>query len=412
MTVSRIARHLLLASAVLPLTLADMAFGQQEEPNPNVTVADRARPDFDPLGIRAGSFLIFPELAVTGSYTDNAAFDAEDENSDFVTSIAPSVEFISQWSRHELALELGSDIAIYVDENDENYEDFFALGRGRYDVSRQTDVAANVEVRQSHEGRDDPEDPGDDDLVDYYQYGGGLGVSHQLNRVTLSAQGDALRNQYENNDQEDRDATIYNVLLRSAYEYSPRLDLFVEGRYNLEDRDDNVDDNGIERDNNGYEGRLGAGLDISAVLFGEAFVGYRRQQFDEDDFDDEDGVSFGVDLNWNPTLLTSVGLSGLRDFRPTDQGDAASNFRTEIGLTVDHELLRNLIFGVEGRYQIDDFRGDDREDDTYLLGGGLTYWLNRNLSLNGGYNWQKRDSNEIGEDYEVNTVLIGLTARL
>ena len=112
-------------------------------------------------------------------------------------------------------------------------------------------------------------------------------------------------------------------------------------------------------------------------------------------------------------MLTSVGFSGQRDFRPTDEGGAASNFRTEFGVTVDHEVLRNVIVNGEARYQNDDFRGgDDREDDTVLLGAGVTYWINRNLSLNAGYDFSERDSNEAGEDYTVNQVSIGLTLRL
>ncbi len=35
------------------------------------TVATRARPEYDPLGIRAGSFLFFPQLSVDELYNDN-----------------------------------------------------------------------------------------------------------------------------------------------------------------------------------------------------------------------------------------------------------------------------------------------------------------------------------------------------
>ena len=390
----------------------DFALAQAEPEDPNTTVADRARPEFDALGIRAGSFLVFPEVGVTGAYSDNVGFDEEDEESDFVTQIEPSLTFDSQWSRHALSVELGSEIAIHNDESDEDYEDFFAIGAGQIDVSRQTNIETSAQARLTHEGRDDPEDAGDDELTELYEFGGGVALNHEINRLGFTIGGEVLRSVYDDDDEEDRNSNVYDLLLRTSYEVSPRLDTFVEGRYNVEDRDDNVDDNGIERDTDGYEIRLGAGLDITSVLFGEAFAGYRVQRFDEDDFDDEDGVSFGVDLNWNPSLLTSVGFSGERDFRATDEGGAASNFRTEFGVTIDHELLRNLIVDGEARYQNDDFRGNDREDDTVLLGGGLTYWLNRNLSLNAGYDFSERDSNQAGEDYTVNEFSVGLTLRL
>lgn len=410
MTVLRFTHRLLMASAAIALVAPDVVLAQQPE-DPNVTVTGRSRPEYDPLGIRAGSFIIFPEIGVTESYSDNVALDEDDEQSDFVTQIEPLVELQSQWSRHALGLEVGADIAFHAEESDEDYQDFFALGQGLLDISRQTNLSANTELRLAHEGRDDPEDPGDDELTNVYIFGGGLALEHQINRLGFTVGGDVQRNVYED-DEEDRNANIYDFLLRTSYEVSPRLDTFVEGRYNIEDRDDDVDANGIERDTNGYEARLGVGLDITSVLFGEAFAGYRLQQFAEDDFDDETGVSFGVDLNWNPTQLTSIGFSGARDFRPTDEGGAASNFRTDFGITIDHEFLRNVIVGGRANYRIDDFRGDDREDETYILGGGITYWLNRNLSLNAGYDYSERDSNQAGEDYRANTFSIGLTARL
>ena len=420
MTVSLHTRRLMLASAAFVLVLPDIGLAQQQQRpvnpnavvNPNTTVANRARPQYEPLGIRAGAFLIYPELGVSAGYSDNVGFDEDDEESDVVTLIEPSIEFESQWSRHQVALELGSEIAIHADESDEDFEDFFALGDGRIDVSRQTNIETNGQIRFTHEGRDDPEDAGNDELTDLYEFGGGAALNHQFNRLGITAGFDVLRSVYDDDDEEDRNGNIYDLLARASYEVSPRFDVFVEGRYNVEDRDDNVDDNGIERDTDGYEGRLGAELDITSVLFGEVFAGYRIQRFDENDFGNEEGVSFGVDLNWNPTLLTSVGFSGQRDFRPTDEGGAASNFRTEFGVTIDHEFLRNLVANGEVRYQNDDFRGDDRDDDTIILGAGFTYWINRNLSLNSTYQYSDRDSNQAGEDFTVNEFLIGFTARL
>lgn len=405
-------RSILLASSAIILLVPELALAQAQEVDPNTTVTERARPEYDPLGIRSGAFLIFPELGITGSYSDNVGFDEDDEDSDFVTTIEPSVNIASQWSRHLLQLEVGSEIAIHAEESDEDFQDFFALGDGRYDISRQTNVVGNVQGRLTHEGRDDPEDNGDDELTDIYQFGGGLAINHQINRLGFTLGGDVLRSVFDDDDEEDRNANVYDLVLRTSYEVSPRFDMFVEGRYNVEDRDDNVDDNGIERDTDGYEARIGADVDLTAVLFGEVFAGYRVQRFEEDAFDDETGISFGADLSWNPTLLTSVGFSGQRDFRATDEGGAASNFRTEFGVTVDHEVLRNVIVNGEARYQNDDFRGDGREDDSILLGAGVTVWLNRNLSLNAGYDFSERDSNEAGEDFTVNQFSIGLTLRL
>ena len=83
----------------------------------------------------AGDWDLSARASATETYSDNVGLDEEDEESDFVTQIEPSIQFESQWSRHFLSLELGSDIAFHADESDEDYQDFFALGRGRVDVA-------------------------------------------------------------------------------------------------------------------------------------------------------------------------------------------------------------------------------------------------------------------------------------
>ena len=56
----RTAAWLALTAAVCAPHLAAAQQTQSDEPDPNITVQERPRPDYDPLGIRAGSFLIFP----------------------------------------------------------------------------------------------------------------------------------------------------------------------------------------------------------------------------------------------------------------------------------------------------------------------------------------------------------------
>ena len=249
MTASRFARNLFLTSTAIALIMPDLAFAQADDPEPNISVVERPRPEYDPLGIRAGSFLVFPELAIQEIYTDNVEFAEDDEESDFITLISPSVNFESQWSRHQLGVEVRSDIAINAENSDEDYQDVSANANGVLDVSRQTELTGNGLVRYGHVGRDDPEDAGDDEPVSFFEFGGGGAINHQINRLGFGLGAEAFRTTFDDEAEEDRNATIYEFIARSSYEVSPRLDMFVEGVYGLEDRDDNVDDAGIERDN-------------------------------------------------------------------------------------------------------------------------------------------------------------------
>jgi uncharacterized protein (PEP-CTERM system associated) len=147
-------------------------------------------------------------------------------------------------------------------------------------------------------------------------------------------------------------------------------------------------------------------------LIGEFQVGYRRQSFDEDGFDDEDGIGYGIDLTYTPTLLTTVSLEGSGDFRPTQQDEAESNFRSSLGLDVNHELLRNVRIGAGVGYTRDEFDGIDRTDDTISAGARASYLINRNFSLDAGYTYTKRWSDDETEEFDRNLVRVGVTARL
>ncbi|HEX6141491.1 MAG TPA: outer membrane beta-barrel protein [Geminicoccaceae bacterium] len=404
---------LVLAAAFAGLGVAAPAAAQ--EPDPNVTIRERPRPAFDPLGLRAGNFLILPSLDVSEIYDDNIFADAEDETDDFITLISPRIEATSNFIRHRLGLTLGADIARYLDEDDENYEDIFGAVEGRLDIRRSTFLDAAFDVGLFSEDRDDPEDVEADERTEYLRYGGELALNHTFNRLFTRLTGRVAVFDYDdaggiNND--DRDRTDYDALLRLGYIVSPRVNVFTEGRYTIEDRDQDIDDQGFNRDSDGWEVRAGAGVDLTAVLFGEAFVGYRSESFDEPTFEDVDGVSFGIDLTWNPTTLTTLILSGGSDIETTTQAGAAGNFQSVVSLSVDHELLRNLLLGATVGYVRDDFDGIDRVDDTISAGTSLTYLINRYFAVEGSYLYSDRSSDFEFEEYSRNQIRLGISAQL
>ena len=59
------------AGTVCAPLLAGAQQQQSDDPDPNITVVERPRPELDPLGIRAGSFFIFPSISLSGTYDSN-----------------------------------------------------------------------------------------------------------------------------------------------------------------------------------------------------------------------------------------------------------------------------------------------------------------------------------------------------
>ncbi len=401
MTARRTARRLASTAVALTLGAPVVALGQEVGP-------------YDPLGIRAGSFLVFPQLTVSEAYDTNVTAVKNNEKDDFITLLQPLVKVQSNFSRHSLNLTAGGNIAFHANETDENYQDAFLQSNGRLDITRQNYLDAAVNVARAHQGRDDVENNPNQSLKELYQYGGSLSFTQLFNRLNFTLTGDVARDNYQSNIDSDRDQNSYTGELRTGFFISPRINTFVYGTYNVTNRDQKVDSSGVERDTKSWGTGVGTTVDLTDLLTTTFQVGYTRQSYAEADFSDKDGVGYNLSLTWTPTRLTTVRATGGGDFRPTSsQGsDAQTNFQSTVGASIDHELLRNVHIGAHVNYIQDAFSGPSRTDNTVAFGGGVTYLLNRNFSVDAGYTYQQRFSDESTDEFTRNLFLVGLTARL
>jgi hypothetical protein len=394
-----------------------------------VTVLDRERPDYDPLGIRAGSFFIFPSISLSGTYDSNAFASSNDEEDDFGAIIAPQVDVNSNWSRHALNFSAGAVGAVWNDFSENDYLDAFAATTGRLDVTRENIVSGTLRFDRLHDDRDDPDAQEDTtiggndrgNLTRYYRGLANLQYRHNFARFFTVLGGDVQRFFYEDiGDREEsrRDRWQYGPRLRLGYQISPRIGTFVQGNYSWREYDESQNINGEfeKRDNHGYRVAVGSNVDITSILFGELSFGYSERFYDSDAFKDTGGFGGDGTLTWNVTPLTSLILTASSEVLETTvifDGDAAdANFQNGVGLEVQHELLRNVLLNGTADYTRDDFQGTSRTDNSFGLGAGVSYLLNRNLSLDANYRFTKRTSDDNDAEFDRNIVLVGITARL
>ncbi|MFL5338213.1 MAG: outer membrane beta-barrel protein, partial [Geminicoccaceae bacterium] len=161
---------------------------------------------------------------------------------------------------------------------------------------------------------------------------------------------------------------------------------------------------------------IGSEVDITSILFGEVSVGYTWRHYDSSQLNDANGWGADSKLTWNVTPLTSVVLNastGIDETTVIFEGDAATaNLQNTVVLDVTHELLRNVLLNANVGYARDDFEGTGRTDNIYSAGTGVSYLLNRNLSLDARYRFTKRDSDDKAIEFNRNIVLVGVTAKL
>lgn len=391
----------------------------QTSPNPNTPVQSRARPEYDPLGLHRGSFYFFPSIDTSVSYDSNVNATKEDEKSDIVLTVTPQLALQSDWSRHMLAAQAYASGGLYLDQDQNNYLDYGVSTNGRYDISRASSLNGRLGYDRLHDSKGSSDDlfVGDADLVEYDRFVAGGGYGYRFNRFSAAA--NLLGRIYSYDDvkvagtsvsQDYRDRTELGGTVRLGYQISPRFDLFTRGTYTHYDYD-NLSPAGRNQDGDKYRVDFGTSVDFTAVLFGEASIGYVKQTYKDDDFDSTDGLSADVGLTWNVTSLTTLQLDVSRDYLPSSSGGQA-RLSTDATVSAHHELRRNIILNAAFSYENDDYEGQDRNDDLYSVGAGADWLINRMFVLNGQYEYTTRDSSISQLEYDRHTVMLRLRAQI
>src|ERR1044072_1999750 len=129
-----------------------------QEPKEHQSVFERARPDYDPLGLHAGSFRIFPRAEVGEAYNDNIFATKNNADGDFITLLRPQIRAESDWGRHAVALGAGAAGGRYFEHTGENYLDGYVNADGRIDVVHTTFIRTGLGWPHLQEDRAPPAD--------------------------------------------------------------------------------------------------------------------------------------------------------------------------------------------------------------------------------------------------------------
>ncbi len=382
----------------------------------NVPVQDRPRPDYDPLGIRARAFLIYPQIETGIAYDDNILATSNDEEDDIIFTVRPQVEARSQWSRHQLNVSAFGDFGFYADNNNSDYQDFGVGLGGRIDALRNSRTSIQTAFARLHEDAEQADSQGNEDVTQLYRMNVNLSHRHEFARFYLQPIARFLRLDFDSAgpvSNTDRDRNEYSLGLRTGYNLSPRIAPFVEVIGSAREYDETP---GLDRNSTGFDALVGTEIDFTGVIFGEVSAGYTRREYDDNDLENVDGFAGNAGVTWNITPLTSLifdGQAGIDETTVTYQGDTAtSNLYAGLGLNVYHELRRNIVLNANAEYVRDDYEGTGRTDDTYTAGAGISYLINRRFTLDATYNFSHRQSDDGDAEFDRNIFRIGLVAKL
>ncbi|MEQ1650894.1 MAG: outer membrane beta-barrel protein [Hyphomicrobium sp.] len=373
---------------------------------------------YDPIGIKIGTFVMFPELELGGSWYSNV-FRAPRAASDVAFDLRPSARLVSNWSRHALEFRATGGFSYFDEFDSENDKSYLVETRGRLDIMRRTNVQALLSHEEAPESRSalDASAVGtrSQQTIDRAE----VSLNHRFNRLSLQLRGgltDYAYGETENlgvaTSNDDRAYTQTEEAVRANWELKPTLSVFSEVAINQRDYDTVAATDLINRSSDGERYRAGLSFgNTGQILRGEVSLGYGVQTPDDTRLSAIDGLIFDANATWRPTELTSVLLTARSDVSETTTPSVGGSFSRSAGIEVRHSLRRYLVASAGITYSTQDSEDGIIDESEIRSTLGLEYFINREAVLFGRYAHSSFDAVGALSDYESDEVHLGLRIR-
>jgi len=415
-------------AAAAPAGGPPVDIGPIRKPKKRKAHFDEPTDPYEPTGVHASSFLLYPAIELTGGYNTNPGA-SPDGSGAAVYSVSPELLVQSLWSRHQLKADLrGSYTGYSADETPTLSRPYFdgKIG-GRVDVRRDTHLLVGTRALVSTDNPGSPNlQAGLSKLPVFVTYGGSAGLRQSFNRFEITASGDAQRTAYQDSSltdgttvsNADRNYNQFGGKLRGSYETLPGVKPFVQIEADKRKHDTEFDANGYARDSTGWTGLIGTTFALKRDLTGEVAIGYTRRSYQDDRLDPLAGIVGDASLVWTADALNTVRLSVASTAAESTLAGVSGMLSRDFGLQVDHAFRRWLIGTLKLGFGWDIYQGTsvaspggtsaDRVDKRYSAGFGITYKIDRTAWIKGEFRQDWLRSNVSGVDYNASTVLLGI----
>jgi hypothetical protein len=359
---------------------------------PGVTVASRLRPDFDPPGVRVGSFLLRPRWAEGLGYDDNVFGANGGGPGSWLVGSHPSLLIGSDWSRHSLGGYVGVDDLRYLDQPRQSQTNWTASLGGSLSIGRDQ-LNVTVAHLALHQARTELDALPSDEPVAYRVDDIRISYRIALDRwsVTPSAAFSAFR--YDATtirgvpaSQTYRDRDVIQGAVTTRYELSPNRNLLlvtrVLGVHYVEPQQ------GVPtRDSTGYQVLVGIGDDNDAVWRYRVLLGWEVRAFQASRYSTHSAPTAEAALIWSPSGMTTVTATLTRSIEDAAQEGIVGYTYTRARIVLDHEYQRNVLLQASASVQRADYLPAGGHANSFSLGAGATWLINRNLRLSATYDF-------------------------
>jgi len=397
----------------------------RREPDPEQLkiVSERLDPELRAVSIRWRGFELFPLLKTTATIDDNIYATDNDTESDFITTINPSIFVRKEYRRHNFGFLAEADYNKYFENTDEDTLNFKTRFNALLEARHNLTFPFEVSYRQAHEGRGQNFSTNFSvEPIQYNVFGTAFGFNYNPNRLEVAVLGRYSDLSFEDGEnrlgtdvvRRDADRSAAEIEASVSYDIAPNHRPFAS--VSVTDVDYKRGDfqsgsfSGPQRDNKGVNVMAGWELAYKGLVEGFVSAGYGTRDYSDSSIKDVDSVQLSSDISWNVTKRATLNLALNRTIAEDNQvlnAAVVSHGR----LKLDYEVLHNAFFNAFAERAMLDFQDSSREDDIMGLGFGMRYVLNPRYSVSGDYRFRMRDSNAAGLDYDRHQFMVRLNSR-
>ena len=384
----------------------------------NVTVLTRPRPEYDPPGLREGSFVVLPLVAEGFGFDSNPRGAPGQGGSAFVSTQA-SLSAVSDWARDGIGASASVDDRRYLQQpNLSRTDDSVSVG-GRYDVATADHLLLSATHADLHVEPTGIDALSNERAVPYHVNGGTASYLFNLfNLSSLSFEPFALLNdttygatqlgggRSQSNSYLDNTTATEGVTAR--YELSPLRRLVAVVRSAQSSFSHPTP--GLPRRDSVDVSVLG-GIDyVADGLFRyRALVGYQIRDYASAAIKSQNAPVVEADVIWTPSLITTVEATVNRKIVNSTDPLVAAYTDTAARLQVEHEYLRDVLLNAHGSVESAEYQNNGGQQTIYGLGVGATWLLNHTQRVSATFDHTQSSSNTRA-NYRDESVLVKFTA--
>jgi hypothetical protein len=373
------------------LFVSGTAFAQTSEPfqaepsgpllRSNVA-GSRQQPGREATGTMVGGFIVQPSLTARIEGDNNVFNRSENKRGDIFVVIAPAINAASGTEQASFVLKAQAAVARFASISSQNSETFGIEANGRMMFTKKASVFARVAFNRRIEPRGQAgETIFEGSPAEYDELEAQIAARTEFNALRLTASATATTRDYadiikadgQTEDQQFRASDVLAFGLKAEYALPTGATLIASGAINHA-ASPNAEPC-CDRSSEG--GQLNAGIrtELTKLISAEVSAGYVFREYESAVYADFNGPTWQAKIDWYPTPLMSLSLSGGRKI-------VNSGLPTVAGVVVDgavfqlfYEVRRNLnlvftlgrssenyreintianatLAGIEGRYNL------------------------------------------------------------